>query len=310
MSNPLSTVAVAGATGNLGKHVVEALLTQFRPRFSAIILLTRKASPQTDEWKSRGATIVQYDEPNLPKSLEGVDVLINTVGSSGKAFKDALVRSLKETKVSVYFPSEFGADHYSYPVPHPEWDPKKRHFELASSLAPEMKIVRVVVGLFLEDSIGPWFGFDTVRGVYEAVGSADQEVSYNSYEDVGRSVAVLAGMGRDAPDFVRLGGSSFSIMGTAEVMRKAGGGEIEVKITGLEEYKSWAEATESETPENYLRFMMGEGRLKHISKDRGGLGCDNELVNPGESLWKWRTIADLAKESKGKPWADATWTPS
>lgn len=26
---------------------------------------------------------------------------------------------------------------------------------------------------------------------------------------------------------------------------------------------------------------------------------DNELVNPGESFWKWKTVTDAVKENKG-----------
>jgi hypothetical protein len=34
------------------------------------------------------------------------------------------------------------------------------------------------------------------------------------------------------------------------------------------------------------------------------LGNQNELVNPGEGLWKWKTMREYAKETKGGPWTD------
>jgi len=43
---------------------------------------------------------------------------------------------------------------------------------------------------------------------------------------------------------------------------------------------------------------MGEGKLDH-SIDSG-----NEIVNPGQGLWKWKTVRDYAKEVGGKPWCD------
>lgn len=46
------------------------------------------------------------------------------------------------------------------------------------------------------------------------------------------------------------------------------------------------------------RFIIAEGKLDH-SKDN-----QNELVNPGESLWKWKTVDQYAKEVKGRPWCD------
>ena len=42
----------------------------------------------------------------------------------------------------------------------------------------------------------------------------------------------------------------------------------------------------------YLGFIMKEDKLNH---SKVGLGSDNELVNPGESEWKWTTLADLQK---------------
>lgn len=31
---------------------------------------------------------------------------------------------------------------------------------------------------------------------------------------------------------------------------------------------------------------------------------DNEFVNPRQSLWKWKTAEDFAKEVKGRPLCD------
>ena len=50
---------------------------------------------------------------------------------------------------------------------------------------------------------------------------------------------------------------------------------------------------------------MGEGKIKHTID---GLGNDDELVNPGQSLWTWRTMRQYAEEQGGRPWADINWT--
>jgi hypothetical protein len=46
----------------------------------------------------------------------------------------------------------------------------------------------------MKDSIGPWFGFDTIKGKYEAVGSKDVKATYTALDDVGKVVAELAVM--------------------------------------------------------------------------------------------------------------------
>lgn len=74
-------VAIAGATGHLGRRVVSALLSpRFNEQFSDVILLSRnELSPESFEAGGK-YTIRKYDEDNLVDALRGVQILINTVG--------------------------------------------------------------------------------------------------------------------------------------------------------------------------------------------------------------------------------------
>lgn len=97
--------------------------------------------------------------------------------------------------------------------PHEEWDAKKAHFRLATELIHDVSVCRVYAGLFLEDSIGPWFGFDTKTGKYEAVGDPAQRTSYTSMHDVGKALAVLALRTADTvPPEMHLSGDSKSML--------------------------------------------------------------------------------------------------
>ena len=74
----LPTVAIAGATGNLGAKIADAfLLPQFRARFRDVVVLARAASPRTERLVSLGAQLRVYSEDDVAASLQGVDVLIN-----------------------------------------------------------------------------------------------------------------------------------------------------------------------------------------------------------------------------------------
>ncbi|KAF7587787.1 hypothetical protein BBP40_006697, partial [Aspergillus hancockii] len=186
------TIAIAGGTGHLGKHITSALLsTPFINSFTSIILLTRQQPSTTPNPPSAKLIHRTYDPTDLPTALQDIDILINAIGPTGHTFKDQLLRALPKTNVKVYFPSEFGVNHYIHDFAHLEWDAKKTHFNLARSLVPDIKICRVFCGLFMEDSIGPWFGFDTRAGVYEVVGDGRVPVSFTGLEDVGRVVAAL-----------------------------------------------------------------------------------------------------------------------
>lgn len=114
-----------------------------------------------------------YDEDNLAEAIADVNIVVDVIGPAGHQFKEKLIRAIStSSNVQIYFPSEFGVDHYIHDFPHREWDQKKQHFQLATRVISNARICRVFCGLFLEESIGPWFGFDTREGKYESVGSA------------------------------------------------------------------------------------------------------------------------------------------
>lgn len=306
-----SVVAIAGATGHLGKHVVSAFLSSpLKNDFSEIIILSRHGgnskeflSPVTNV----KVTTRTYTEEHLHEALEGVDILVNTIGASGHAFKEKLLRALPNTNVQVYLPSEFGVDHYVHDFPHLEWDQKKRHVELARELIPHKKVCRVFCGLFLEDSIGPWFGLDTKHSRYESVGSAKTPISFTSLGDVGKTVASLCTLAPNLiPDRVHVAGDTRSISEVADIMGAAGAGKVDVEEIDLNKYKQETTAKLSKDPAAFLRFLMGEGNIRHTPD---GLGNDNDLVNRDEQLWKWETLADLAKSTHGQPWKDFDWPP-
>lgn len=309
MSISRPVVAIAGATGHLGRHVASAFLSPFfRSKFSDVILLSRKESSDIAGFESTANyTVRKYDEDNLDKALQGVQVLVNTVGPAGHSFKEKLLQALPHTEVQIYFPSEFGVDHYVHDFPHLEWDQKKKHFSLCQELIPDMKVCRVFCGLFLEDSIGPWFGFDTKNGKYESVGSSESLVSFTSLDDVGKTIAALSTLPRDlAPSTIHVGGDTRSFSEIASIMGAAGAGQIEVTEIPLAEYKKEQTSTSSWDPANYLRFLIGEDKIDHTD---AGLGDDNELINPQQLLWEWTSLTDLAERTGGKPWKDLAWPP-
>ncbi|KIL83644.1 hypothetical protein FAVG1_13127 [Fusarium avenaceum] len=306
MARVAPTVAIAGASGNLGRKIAQAfLLPHFRRRFHDVIILARSESPETQELVSLGARLRHYSVEKLETALQDVDVLINTIGPSGHLFKEKLLRCLPLTSVSLYFPSEFGVNHYVHDFAHDEWDAKKHHFQLARELIPHIHICRVYAGLFLEDSIGPWFGFSTKHGKFEAVGSPAQRTSYTSMHDVGKALAILAlSPSGSIPAEVHLSGDSKSFSEIAAIMEEHGSDVIEVSSVSLELYKAKVLAKPSPTPERYLRFLMAEGKIDHTDEV---LGNQNRLVTSVDGFGTWKSVVDLAKETNGRPWADHDW---
>lgn len=299
----LCKVAIAGATGRLGKHILAALLSPtFRSSYADVIVLKRAS---TTIAPMEGATIRTYHEDRLAEALSDVEVLINAVGPSGHAFKDSLVNAMAQSPVRLYIPSEFGVDHTVHDFPHVEWDHKKLHWDLTQKFMPKVQVLRVFVGLFMEESIGPWFGFNTAKDSYECIGSADVPVSYTSLDDAGKVVAQVARTQMPGIlEELHIGGDTLSTRQVAQIMQDAGAAQIHIMEVDLGNFKKTTLGGATKDPSRYLRFLMGEGNINHTAE---GLGNDNDIVNPGETIWKWKKMVDYAKETNGRPWADLEW---
>ena len=219
----------------------------------------------------------------------------------------------------LYVPSEFGVDHTigadgdkpHADFDHVEWNKKKTHTKLAHDVfaqagRSDIKICHMFVGLFMEASIGPWFGLDTKNKHYEVVGNPDQKASFTSTGDVGRAVvaAVTRVPLQELPEYVRISGDEVSVREIARLMGAAAGdgaGDgIKVEAISEEEYKKEVFAKKQEGgPAEFLRFQVGNGELDF---GKGGHGNQNELLNPGQGMWEWKTMKEYAEETKGRPW--------
>ena len=298
------TVAIVGAGGLLGKQVSKVLLSPtFRSSYANVIFLKRRPNGKSGDESIDGAQTRFYDDNTISQALQGVDVLISTVGPAGHDFKDKLVDAISHSAVKLYIPSEFGVDHTVHDFLHPEWDRKKKHHDkLVATVPKTTKVCLIYIGLFLEDSIGPWFGLDTKNGIYESVGSPDKLISFTALGDVGNVVAQIARTPIDRiPQSLHISGDALTIRQLGAAMENAGSSPIQIKEIDLDDFKKKAVAEGTQDPAKCLRFLMGEGKIDHTMS---GLGNDNELVNPDQQNWTWKTVAQYAKETSGRPWVE------
>ncbi|KAM5349451.1 hypothetical protein ACJ41O_005956 [Fusarium nematophilum] len=107
---PVQRVAVAGGNGNLGPVIIGELLANNLH----VSLLSRKGSTSTDTLKNRGYVgVVEVDYQDLDglaKALEGVDVVVSTIGNAGLDTQVRLVDAAVAAGVKRFLPSEFGAN--------------------------------------------------------------------------------------------------------------------------------------------------------------------------------------------------------
>jgi uncharacterized protein YbjT (DUF2867 family) len=102
----ITKVAIAGASGSLGRPILEHLLGS---NFT-VTVLTREESTSTFP---TGVQVVKVDytsEENLTAALQGQDALISTLATEVISSQDILIKAAIAARVYRIIPSEFGSD--------------------------------------------------------------------------------------------------------------------------------------------------------------------------------------------------------
>ncbi|KDN38855.1 hypothetical protein RSAG8_09261, partial [Rhizoctonia solani AG-8 WAC10335] len=100
-------VALAGASGFIGKAFANAFLNVGALQLRLLVRAESIETAPYQEYKKRGASLyaVSYDdEASLVKALDGADVLVSAVASTGIP----MIKAAKQAGVKVFFPVEYG----------------------------------------------------------------------------------------------------------------------------------------------------------------------------------------------------------
>jgi hypothetical protein len=176
------------------------------------------------------------------------------------------------------------------------------------------------VGLHMEHPVG---GFQKPHGFYAEEqtwympGTGEEPVTYTSKKDIALAVIELIKLAladpNSVPAHVRIAGTNYNPKQIVEIFNKAAKGKTHIKLKLLND----AEAKELfsrlvfEPPEgeehSFDQQFMNEVATRVFTMSGGGGNIDfskhnhNELVNPGESKWKWKSMEDYAEEVDGMP---------
>ncbi|KAI8999108.1 NAD-P-binding protein [Trametes punicea] len=303
------SVAIVGGTGRLGYDVSRVFLDEFHTTFPTVRVLTRDPSTaKAQDLAERGALLQVFDLEDVAQSLAeafaGMDVVINALPTSTPAdVKRQVAQSAVQNGVKVLFLSEFGVDHSRNDFPgydHHEWETKRQLASEAREIArgTPTQVIAVYPGLFLESGLNPFMGFDLDNNVFSCFGSPAQKITFTSKADVGRSLARLSTLALEpltadkVPDELRISGTVVSFEDVRDLVAQAKGVQrAVVRSEGIEQVKNRLRQTPGTHVADYIRVLMGEGKLD-FSNDNS-----NSLVNPAEAFWRWKSVNDLLLEA-------------
>ncbi|KAI1791501.1 NAD(P)-binding protein [Ganoderma leucocontextum] len=307
----LPTVTIIGGTGVLGQNISNAFVTDFRPSFSRVRILTRDpASTKSQQLASKGAELVKVSEGAdahklLDEAFADTDVIVNALpGSAPEDTQRAILQAAARSSAKVYFLDEFGCDHRINDFPgyeSPEFLVKQKLAKEARSSF-KGKVIALYTALFFEVGFAhPIVGIDVKNNAFTAYGSPAQRVSWTSLGDIGRAVARLAILATNPataasiPDDVRIAGSTATFEDVRDtVARVKGIAPAQIKTEDLAAKKAALKAPDASFLE-YLRLIMGFRVVMGEGKADFGENNNNELVNPGGKFWKWKSVEDFVR---------------
>ncbi|GIK04519.1 hypothetical protein Aspvir_008602 [Aspergillus viridinutans] len=101
-------VAIAGATGNLGPAVLNALLSA---GFEVTVLTRAESDRSNNHFGQARVVPVDYSSlDSLTAALKGQDVVVNTLGTIPRDVHIRLIDAAVAAQVQRFIPSEFGSD--------------------------------------------------------------------------------------------------------------------------------------------------------------------------------------------------------
>lgn len=103
----IKNVAIYGAAGSLGEHVLKALIDSKKFNIS---ILTRPTSKSTFPSSVKVIKVDISSLSDLTSALKGQDAVVSTVGSMGALSQITLIDAAVVAGVKRFLPSEFGCD--------------------------------------------------------------------------------------------------------------------------------------------------------------------------------------------------------
>jgi hypothetical protein len=283
----MSTVAVVGINGQLGKSVLAALTGSiFSCNFNLPIrAITRNISAVKQ--KLDGVSYFQAsDEPSYEQALMGVDTVIDLRGVDGLAGQD-LIEAAANCRVKLYIPSEFCADYALSGNYSPYFRAKADASTRARSKG--LKVVEIKTGYWIDVvvNLAPSLLFlDPVNAVSDAP-SVETPISVTSVKDIGLSIAsVVSRDPAQLPDVIRISSDNICLDDVVSVYEKASGRNVRQRRMTVEQVINSANEA-----------IAGRGcRIgRHLDIIRAVSVCTaasdfmtqnhNDFVNPGLFAW-------------------------
>lgn len=190
-SNNYKNVLLIGATGNVGKYVLPALLAD--STFN-VTVLSRANSNATFPSNVKVIKVDYSDVSALTKALANQDVVVSTIGGEGLAtnFGEVLVQAALDANVKWLIPSEFGSNMDDPSINIPFLAPKVVVANLLKKNQSRIAHTFVTTGAFLDWGFDNGFlGFDINNRTAVLYDQGKNLTSGSTLPTIGKAVVAI-----------------------------------------------------------------------------------------------------------------------
>ncbi|GIJ83789.1 hypothetical protein Asppvi_002619 [Aspergillus pseudoviridinutans] len=255
-------VAIAGATGNLGPAVLNALLSA---GFEVTVLTRAESDRSKNNFGQARVVPVDYSSLySLTAALKGQDVVVNTLGAISRDVHLKLIDAAVAAQVQRFIPSEFGSDTTNaiaakLPVYQDKVAIQKYLREKAAESAGTFSYTLLITGPFLDWGLAVEFLLNWRAPEVELYDGGERKFSVTTLAGVGKGIVGIINnleATRNRKVYIREADVSQS-----ELLKLAGKQLPTKSISTAElEKEGYAElAKPNPNPRVFARTIFGEG---------------------------------------------------
>ncbi|MCJ1313026.1 hypothetical protein MMC25_006702 [Agyrium rufum] len=234
----IKNVAIAGATGAIGKHITKALAESNLFKVTALARSESKPKAESGLPDSVEVRVIDYTDPSsLAEALKGQDAVVSALNHVAMSSQRALIEAAVSAGVQRFIPSEFGSDTLNPKAEvMPVFAQKKADQKVLTELAAQgkMSYTLIATGPFFEMGINYGFlGLNLQKKEVTYLDGGDSTFSTTTFANVGKAVAgVLAHPEETKNRAVYVHDSALTLRDLFRLAKKALGDEGWTEIDG------------------------------------------------------------------------------
>lgn len=281
------SIAIFGSGGQVGPSIIKSVSGPiFGSKFSSIKVITTKdrSAESTDKVKYIKSDL----DASLADELKGTDVIISVLPAKPEILTK-LEPIIEAVKPQFYIPSEFGNENKKVPADILSPILKAKIDHNARLEAKGIRVVTVSTSFFRIPPIFLYALTDTIGifqkdGVVKVVGDYDSKVvDFSTADDIGNAIASIASTEPSKVlNHYRVKSGRIPLKEVVAKIEAEQGKKYEIKQVKLEdEVAELKKDLYNFLQALFVYYSLGEGKGIVFSAD------ENEVVNPGQSLWKY-----------------------